>query len=106
MENMNRAFESDTTDERCVERAAEKYLRRKARIEHPSGKWDGKRWEPSEDERRACCDCIRAPSRAYPWSLMLHCRTVTHIARLCDVDEAALRALLKPQRRAVSHAVA
>lgn len=83
--------ELQTGDERQLMAAVEKYLRRKARVEHPKGRSDHKRWYPAEDERCECCDTIRLPSCAYPWSLMLHCRTVPHIARLMDVSEDLLR---------------
>ena len=63
---------------------AEIYAERKARRAHPQGQTDrGGRWYPSEIE-----DCggdgtrVRSPSRAWPWSYMLRCRTRQHCAAL------------------------
>lgn len=59
------------------------YYRRKERIDHPDGHFDGGgRWYPSEEERCECCDSIRGPSRRWPWSYMQHCRTKKHIKNL------------------------
>lgn len=52
---------------------------------HPAGTFDNaKRWYPSEP----ClfCDCIRTPSRAHPYSLMVHARSMEHVADLNDAD--------------------
>lgn len=63
--------------------AARQYLDRKARAEHPRGTFDGqRRWAPDAGERQACCRGIRPPSAAYPFSLMVHCRTKEHVAAL------------------------
>ncbi|HUW30719.1 MAG TPA: hypothetical protein VM223_03840 [Planctomycetota bacterium] len=76
------------------------YIRRHARLEHPRGRADnGGRWHPVDDERGTCCDAIRGPSRAYPWSLMLHCRTLRHIAHLYGVDLAELRRAVHAAQR-------
>jgi hypothetical protein len=53
---------------------------------------EGGRFYPSEKEARDCCANIRAPSRAFPFSLMKHCRTAKHIAKLYGVTEKAVRA--------------
>ena len=47
----------------------------------PYGKFDsGNRWYPDNDaERCSCCENIRKPSRAYPFSLLTHCRSQKHI---------------------------
>ncbi|WP_157943479.1 hypothetical protein [Pseudomonas orientalis] len=50
---------------------------------HPEGEFDNaRRWYPSE--RCECCDYIRTPSRAHPFSLMVHARTLEHVA--CQND--------------------
>lgn len=68
------------------------YLARRDRTTHPDGSFDRKsRWYPSDDERRPCCDLVRSPSVAYPYSLMTHCRSVEHVARLFDVEASAIR---------------
>ena len=67
------------------------YLRQ-ARRAHPRGDWDdGHRWYPDEAEWRDCCESIRPPSRAWPWSLMVHCRTAAHVAALYGIDPKVLR---------------
>lgn len=72
--------------------AAEEYIARKTRKSHPDGDFDnGMRWYPSKDERCECCDYIREPSRTWPYSLLLHCRTIGHVAELFGVDEKAVR---------------
>jgi len=76
------------------------YLERQSRSSHPSGKFDNaRRWEPDEGERRKCCNSIRTPSRAWAYSLMLHCRTMVHIAQLYDVDLRGLRTAVAAARK-------
>lgn len=75
--------------------AARCFLRRQDRTEHPEGKLDGPRWNPIGNERQACCSHVREPSRAWPWSLMTHCRTLKHICIRYGVDEKEVRKVLK-----------
>ena len=64
-----------------VAAAKAEYDARQSRRENPDGSFDRKgRWYPSESERRACCDSVRYPSVAYPYSLMVHCRSAKHVA--------------------------
>ena len=78
-----------TTAARCMHA-------RKNRLEHPSGTFDtAGRWYPDDDERQYCCGWIRGPSRAYPYSYMVHCRTVEHIANLHDLNNAEIAAARK-----------
>lgn len=78
--------------ENAVSIAARQYLDRRDRLEHPNGKFDKSgRWYPAQDERQTCCSQIREPSRSYPYSYMLHCRTVDHVAHLHNVDPKAVR---------------
>lgn len=75
-----------------VLKAAQEYLNRRDRISHPSGSFDkASRWYPSESDRCDCCDAIRSPSRAFPYSYMVHCRTAQHVANLRGVDVRELR---------------
>lgn len=72
--------------------AALEYIDRKNRDVHPSGDFDNAgRWEPNGEEWCECCSYIRSPSRSYPFSLIVHCRTVGHIAQLYKVDKSDLR---------------
>jgi hypothetical protein len=76
-----------------LRKAAICYLDRQSRDEHPDGHFDNKkRWEPSSIEHCECCDSIRTPSKAWPFSLMVHCRTAQHIARLYGVPSRELLA--------------
>ena len=76
----------------AVEKAARTYINRQSRREHPDGKFDnGGRWYPSETGRCECCDHVRYPSRRWPYSLMLHCRTAKHIANLYGVSARELK---------------
>jgi len=75
-----------------VSRAGMEYYNRQNRKAHPDGQADkAGRWYPSASERQSCCNQIRQPSRSYPWGLMLHCRTMVHLAQAYDVPEADLR---------------
>lgn len=75
------------------------YLARKDRSVHPSGRFDSaSRWQPSDAEWQPCCSRVRPPSRAFPYSLMVHCRTAEHIAALYGVEEAALRKAVRAAR--------
>lgn len=75
-----------------VQNAVNEYINRQERITHPIGVFDnGGRWYPGEDEEQACCKSIRHPSRAYPYSKMNHCRTITHVANLFGVTVKDIR---------------
>jgi len=79
------------------ERALERYLRRKNRQEKPQGRYDnGGRWWPDEEEIRPCCRNIRRPSRAWPFTLLDHCRTLAHC---CALEGADLREAMRLLRR-------
>lgn len=61
------------------------YRARRARLAHPDGRFDrAGRWYPAESEWRACCARIRPPSRRWPYSLLLHCRTRRHVWHLVN----------------------
>jgi hypothetical protein len=79
--------------------AAKEFLARKDRVHHPNGVFDNlSRWEPIGNEAQDCCNAIRPPSANYPYSLLLHCRSLKHIARLYQVDEKALRKRVREMR--------
>ena len=72
------------------------YLDRQARLSHPHGAFDSAmRWHPDQEELRDCCNMIRSPSRAYPHSLMIHCRTLRHVAALYCKDAKKLAIAVK-----------
>jgi len=71
-----------------LRRIEDVYKARQERIEHPYGTFDRKRrWYPDDNEKCSCCDKIRSPSVAYPYSLLLHCRTKVHITNLLKKRE-------------------
>jgi hypothetical protein len=75
--------------------AAIVYVARQRRAADPQGTFDsGGRWYPY-GEYRDCCDRIRSPSRNWPYSLMLHCRTAKHVAALFSVPERDVRRAAK-----------
>lgn len=72
--------------------AVSEFIARQNRITHPAGYFDKqRRWYPEQSEKCSCCAGIRTPSVAYPFSLMLHCRTAEHIAAKHGVDVSDLR---------------
>ena len=90
-----------TSQSSPLSQALECYRRRAARTEHPSGRFDadGRFW-PDSSERCLCCDAIRMPSRRWPYTLMLHVRSIVHIARLFGVNVSDLRSAVAIANRA------
>ncbi len=85
-----------------LQAAVDCYNRRQERREHPDGEFDkAGRWNESDTEHRDCCNKIRYPSRSYPYSRMVHCRTAEHIAHLYDVDARALKAAVRAAKPAL-----
>ena len=81
--------------------AVQCYLDRQASRTHPRGDTDNAgRWYPNSTERQDCCNAIREPSRAWPWSLMHHCHTVVHVAHLFNVDPQVLRQAIRQAQKA------
>lgn len=79
-----------------LKKAVQLYSDRQSRRSHPDGKFDkAGRWYPDLNERQECCRLIRQPTRAYPYSLMLHCRTALHVSKLCGVSLKALKQALR-----------
>lgn len=75
--------------------AVNEYQDRKDRITNPDGKFDnGGRWYPSDEEKCKCCQSIRNPSARWPYSLIKHCRTITHVANLYNVSDKEMRKLI------------
>lgn len=92
---------SESCEETALGEALRSYLRRQAREEHPSGEFDrAGRWYPSDGELQPCCASIRNPSRAYPYSLLVHCRTAEHVAHVHGVPVQQLRKQISSLRAA------
>jgi len=81
-----------------LRRAVAYYVSRKNRTEHPDGKLKGRpgKWYPHpKEEHRSCCDYIKPPSHACPYSLMNHCRSAKHIGNLLEVDPKEIKRLAR-----------
>lgn len=76
------------------------HCRRVARIEHPEGTWDNAgRFYPRGLDATVHMG-VRSPSRAWPHSYMLRCRTLEHCELIYDADHdlvLALRRCMKAQ---------
>ena len=74
--------------------AATLYIDLNSRKIHPRGLSDSVgRWMPSQELK--CCKSIRTPSRSWPWSLLLHCRTLVHVAKDTGYELEILRAAVR-----------
>lgn len=88
--------------EERIQEIAKTYWRRRFHLENPSGHFNrGGRWFPDAREEAECCAHIRPPSRAYPYSLMQHCRSLKHLAMLYRIEPKALRKAAKAVRDGV-----
>ena len=74
--------------------AAHEAFRRKVRLSHPAGKFD-KAGVFHLEERCDCCEGLRRPCPARPYSEMHHARSLTHVAQLYDVPVLHIRRLVK-----------
>lgn len=74
--------------------AAHEAFRRKKRLSHPAGKFD-KAGVFHLEERCNCCEGLRGPCPARPYSEMHHARSLTHVAQLYDVPVLHIRRLVK-----------
>lgn len=100
-----REFAQTATESERLTAALEEFFSRQDRRSHPEGWRDaGGRWWPSDAECTPGCSFVRRPSAAWPWSLMAHCRTTTHLAELFDIDADALKKLVQQRRREQRHA--
>jgi hypothetical protein len=81
-----------TKTEQVATEAAAEYIRRRDRLTNPEGEFDnGGRFYLADSERRGCCGPIRTPSRAYPYSEMVHARTAAHVAALFGIEAKLVR---------------
>ena len=79
--------------------AASLYLIRRDRLGHPDGYFDEKgRWYAHGQDAAVMAPC-RSPSRNWPYSEMLSCRTLKHCARYYDADTR----LTRRAARAIEH---
>ncbi len=83
-----------------LQNAVTEFENRQSRRVHPDGTFDkAGRWYPSDSESCGCCDEVRGPSRSYPYSYMVHCRTAKHIANLYGVDEKQIKKIARENRK-------
>lgn len=76
-----------------------RYERRQARIEHPSGNFDNaKRWYPTGRDEEVI-DAGRSPSRSYPNSYNLACRSLAHCERYEQADHHVVLRLRRELKR-------
>jgi hypothetical protein len=81
------ALNTDTKRFTSALSALTRFSRRQERLEHPEGTFDNAgRFYPSDSEDCGVSSYIRTPSRSYPHSYMLACRTLDHCERLEDAD--------------------
>lgn len=72
--------------------AALDFISLRDRVTNPKGRFDrAGRFYPASSELCACCKAIRPPSAAWPYSLMVHCRTAEHVAARHGVDPSDVR---------------
>lgn len=87
---------SKKQDKKRIIKAAIELNARQTRDSHPPGTFDnGGRWYPTDAEHCECCAGIRRPSRDYPYSLLVHCRTAEHVANVFKVDVLLLKRAAK-----------
>lgn len=78
------------------------YEARKERLIHPVGQFDKQgRWYPSADEDCGVSATVRTPSRAWPYSYMVACRTRKHAAALATMAPDLFAAEVRRARAAL-----
>lgn len=78
------------SDRDAIETAAREFLELRDRTKNPPGHFDkAGRWYP--DNYFPCCNAVRSPSRAWPYSELTHARTGKHVAARFGVNETELR---------------
>lgn len=80
----------------ALQSAAAEFENIKNRKVRPKGRFDnGGRWYPDTTEVQPCCRNIRTPSRAFPLSLLTHCRSANHVATKFGVGRLSLLRAMK-----------
>lgn len=85
--------------------AVQCFLGRQSRTLHPEGAFKNWKWYPSDNEWCSCCRSVHEPTRAFPYSLMQHCRTMAHVSHLYGVDSKELRKAVRATKAAMRDAV-
>lgn len=77
-------------------KAAREYISRRSRGTHPAGDFDAyRRFTLDPSEICDCCTYIRAPSKRFPFSQMVHARTLKHVAHMFGIPEKDVRAAVQ-----------
>ena len=76
-------------NEETILKAAQEFLDLKNRVKHPEGTFD-KAGRFYLEETYPCC-FVRSPSRAYPYSQMVHGRTAEHVAHVYGISPEDVR---------------
>ena len=96
MNNVTNSTANKPANDPSTITAAIRFLMRQSRKERPDGKTDrAGRFYPSESEKCDCCNGLSSPTRAYPMTLLSHCRTAKHVSRKYNVDTKAMREMVK-----------
>jgi len=86
-----------------IRKAIDEFKALQSREKNPVGSFDSAgRWYPDESEKCEFCDSTRSPSRSYPYSLLLHCRTLKHICSKYELDYSEVKKAMnaeKPQKK-------
>ena len=73
-----------------LRRAADEAIALQSRRQNPVGSFDDAgRWYPASECE--CCSDIRRPSRQWPYTLLVHCRTTRHVAAAAGYDASTLK---------------
>lgn len=84
-----------------LQSAVTEFILREQGYKSPVGfKDSGGRWFPRTSgvsEHRECCDKVRQPTRAFPYSLYKHCMSLKHVAAIFEVDAKDLRRAMRPE---------
>lgn len=79
--------------------ALQRYERRQARSEHPEGEFDkGGRWYP-EGKDEEVMGAVRSPSRSFPHSYNLACRSLAHCERYEGADHQVVLTLKRELKK-------
>lgn len=85
--------------DKSIEAAVREYRGRATGRKLPAGVFRRGRWRPDGAELRDCCLAVRAPNSRAPHSLLAHCLTIRHVAKLYGVSEWDLRRELQAPKK-------
>lgn len=86
--------------EQRIAQAAQETVARKARRSNPAGSFDRwGRWYPAPEEKCPDCSAIRTPSKRWPYTLLLHCRTAQHVAARAGLSSVEVKRAARAMQR-------